>query len=50
MRPKFDSSSISMGEVIITSILYKDLSRKTAFLRGGPGSSSIIWDWHLLKT
>ena len=25
---------------------YKDLTRKTGFLRGGLGSSSIIWDWH----
>ena len=25
---------------------YKDLTRKTAFLSGSPGSSSIIWDWH----
>ena len=30
--------------------LYKDLTRKTAFLRGHLGSSSIIWDWHLVKT
>ena len=25
---------------------YKDFTRKTAFLRGGLGSSSIIWDKH----
>ena len=25
---------------------YKDLIRKNNFLRGGLGSSSIIWDWH----
>ena len=25
--------------------LYKDLTRKTAFLRGGHGSSSVIRDW-----
>ena len=31
-----------MREVIITSI-FKDLTRKTNFLRGALGSSSIIW-------
>ena len=30
----------------MTSILSKDLTRKKAFLRGGLGSVSIIWDWH----
>ena len=25
---------------------YKDLNTKTTFLRGGLGSSSIVWDWH----
>ena len=38
MWPKF-------GNCIITSF-YKDLTRKTAFLRGGLCSSSIIWDWY----
>ena len=42
---KFGNSSPSMREVIVTSI-YKDLARKTTFLRGGLGSSSIICDWH----
>ena len=34
-----------MREVIITSNYHnlKDLTRKTTFLRGGPGLSSIIW-------
>ena len=39
-------TSISIREVIITSILFKDLTRKTAFLRSGLGLSSITWDWH----
>ena len=25
---------------------YKDLARRTNFLRGALGSSSIAWDWH----
>ena len=33
MQPKFGNSNISMTEVITTSI-YKDLTRKTNFLRG----------------
>ena len=45
MWPKFGNSSISMREVITTS-LYKDLTGKTAFLKSGLGSSSIITDWH----
>ena len=45
MRPKFGNSTISMKEVITTSVL-QGLTRKTAFLRGGLVSSSIIWDWH----
>ena len=44
MWQKFGNSSISMTEVIITSILY-GFDLKTQFLRGGLGSSSIIWDW-----
>ena len=35
MWPKFSNCSISM-----------DLTRKHAFLSGGLGSSSIIWDCH----
>ena len=45
MWPKFGNCSISMREVITTSI-YKDLTRKTVFLRSGLGLSSIIWDWY----
>ena len=43
--PKFGNSSISMREVI-TTLIYKDLTRKTTFLRDGLGWSSIIWDLH----
>ena len=50
MWPKFRNSSISMREVIKQPQFYKDLTRKTVFLRGGLGSSSIIWDWYLVKT
>ena len=39
MWTKFGNSSISMGEVIIASILYR-------FARNTLDSSSIIWDWH----
>ena len=39
MWSKFGDSSISMREFIITSILYK---KKTIFLKGASGSSSII--------
>ena len=45
MRPKFGDSNISMRKVILSQF-YKDLTRKLIFLRGGSGSSSIIWDWH----
>ena len=41
MWPNFGNSSISMREVIETSI-YKDLTRKTNFLRGAFGWSSIM--------
>ena len=41
MWPMFGNSSTTMTEVTITSI--KDLTRKNTFLRGGLGSSSIIW-------
>ena len=44
MCQKFGNSSISMREVIITSILY-GFDLKNQFLRGGLGSSSTIWDW-----
>ena len=40
--PKFGNSSISMREVIITSIWRE----KLIFLRGVLGSSSIICNWH----
>ena len=36
MSPKFGNSSISLREVIITSF-YKDLTTKTAFLKGSLG-------------
>ena len=29
---------------------YKNLTRKTTFLRGGLGSTSIIWDWKRVKS
>ena len=35
-----------LGEKLSKSQFYKDLSGKTAFLRSGLGSSSVIWDWH----
>ena len=44
MWPKLGNSSISMGEVITTSIL-EAFGQKNRFFRGGLGSSSIIWDW-----
>ena len=45
MGPKFSNSSTSMREVIITPIL-QGFDQKTTFLRGGLGSSLIIWGWH----
>ena len=42
MWPKFGIFNLYMRDVIIT----KDLTRKTDFLRGGFGSSTIIWDWY----
>ena len=45
MWPKFGESSISMGEVFITSTL-KGLEWKNQFFWDALGSSSIIWDWH----
>ena len=44
--PKFGNSSISVREVIITSILWGFDQKNCFLLRGGLGSSSIIWDWH----
>ena len=41
MWPKFGNCSISLGEVIT-----KSWPEKMLFLRGGLGSSSVIWDWH----
>ena len=38
MWTKFGNSSVSMREVIVTSILFKDLTRKTAFFEG--------WSWY----
>ena len=44
MWPKFGNYNI--WEKLSQPQFYKDLTTKTAFLRGGLGSSSIIWDWH----
>ena len=38
MWTKFGNSSVSMREVIVTSILFKDLTRKTAFFEE--------WSWY----
>ena len=46
MIPKSGNSSIYIREVIITSMLYGFDQKKTLFLMGGLGWSSIIWDWH----
>ena len=46
MWPRVCSSSISVREVIITSSFVRIWSEKILFLKGGIGSSSIIWDWH----
>ena len=35
-----------LSEKLSQPQFYKDLTRKTTFLRGGLGSSSIILDWH----
>ena len=43
---KFGNPSISIREVTITSILKWFVKKNHFFLRGGLGSSSIIWDWH----
>ena len=45
MSPKFGNSSISMREVVITSIC-KYLARKINYLRGAFTSSQITKDWH----
>ena len=44
MWPRFGNSSIYMRDVIITSILEGSDQKNHYFLRGGLGSSSIIWD------
>ena len=44
--PKFGNFSISMREVIITSVLQRFDQKKPIFLRCALGLSSIIWDWH----
>ena len=46
MWPQFGNSSISMREVIVTSILYGFDQKNPFFLRDGLVSSSIIWEWH----
>ena len=46
MWPKFDNSSISMREVIITTILQGFDQKKPILWRGDLDSSSIIWDCH----
>ena len=43
MWAKFGNSSISMKEVIVTSIWPE---KPFFFWSGGLGSSLIIWDWH----
>ena len=43
MWQKIGNSSISMGEVILTSI-FKGFDQEHHFLRGALGSSSVIWD------
>ena len=43
---KFGNSSISMREVIITSILLGFDQKNRFFLRGGVGCGPIIWDKH----
>ena len=45
----FDESLVALvflWEKLSQPQFYKDLTRKTTFLRGGLGSSSIIRDWH----
>ena len=46
--PKFVNASFSMREIIMNSIFtkIKIWPEKSLSLRGGLGSSSIIWDWH----
>ena len=46
MWPKFGNSSISVRGVIMISFLFEFDQKKPHFLKGGLGSSSIIWDWH----
>ena len=49
MWRKFRNFSISMGEVIIQSILQGFNQKNQFFLRGAVGWSSMIWDWHILQ-
>ena len=44
MEPNFGNSSISIREVIINSILEEFDQQTLFYLKGGLGSSSIIWD------
>ena len=46
MRPKFGNSSIFVREVIMNLNFIRIWPEKPLFLRGGLGSSSIIWDWY----
>ena len=45
MWPKFGNFRI-LWEKLSQPQFYKDLTRKTAFLRAGLGFNSITWDWH----
>ena len=46
MQPKVGNSSIYLGRVTITSMLYEFDQKNHFFLRGGLGWSWIIWDWY----
>ena len=46
MQPKFGNSSIYLGRVTITSMLYEFDQKNHFFLRGSLGWSWIIWDWY----
>ena len=50
MWTKFGNSSISMRDVITTSVLKGFDQKNRFFLRGGLGSSSINWDLHQVQT
>ena len=45
MWPKFGNFWI-LWEKLSQPQFYKDLTRKTAFLRAGLGFNSITWGWH----